>query len=173
MCTVFALLVLDYYYVWNLAGKIVLWYWAKTEFDDTLSFWVEEDWHFHLCKLSNYSIKCYFWDFGSSPPNIHALIFNTFEDSRLSPIVICAELHHRLRYSVLRVLKQPWNSANPVSASIFLSSPRARIIKLWNPILFLLTDATSTVINASPRNNVQAQQKENCMIRMTWSFLKN
>ena len=68
-------------------------------------------------------------------------------------------------------LKQPWNLQNLVSASNFLlPSALARIIKLWNSILFLLADATATVINASPRNIVQAQQKENCM---TWSCLKN
>ena len=64
-------------------------------------------------------------------------------------------------------LKQPWNLQNLVSASNFLlPSLLARIIKLWNPILFLLADATATVINASPRNIVQAQQKENCMTRV-------
>ena len=39
-------------------------------------------------------------------------------------------------------LKQPWNLQNLVSASNFLlPSALARIIKLWNPILFLLADA--------------------------------
>ena len=155
-------------------------------------FFGNQDWHFDL---SDYSIKITAFVLNIFLKKIESglvdwKLFSLFQDIS-GDLVEFSFMHFIVNTLILNLncllcwvaldlevqnftLKQPWNLQNLVSASNFLlPSALARIIKLWNPILFLLADATATVINASPRNIVQAQQKENCRTCMTWSFLKN